>query len=296
MWNFGDGNVTRVTTPVITNITYTYTAAGTYNVTLTVKDDENATNTIFRIITVRQVGTKIILNVPPTATAGSTIIVTATLKDESDNPIPSKNIDFYARTNGEWKKFNSAPTNATGVASVMYPLAIWGDHQITAYYNGSARYFENYITRTIFVNPLVVNLTINAPDPLTLILGKKITITATLKDESGVPIPNATIEFARAPYLFKDGTWETIGSSETDSYGVAVLEYTPPATGKFYIKAEFLGTPIYGETSVTITLIVNFDFIPYILVGVAAIAAIALIAFAIWRKRKKTPKSEHSQE
>jgi 5-hydroxyisourate hydrolase-like protein (transthyretin family) len=138
------------------------------------------------------------------------------------------------------------------------------------------------------VNPLIATLTIDAPDLLTLTLGKTIIITATLKDENGAPIQNATIGF----YLFKDETWELIGSRETNSDGIAVFEYTPPATGKFYIKAEFLGTQIYGKTSDVITLNVNFDYTPYILVGVVAIAAIALITFAIWKKKKKTSRVE----
>jgi len=284
-WDFEDGANSTEQNPI-----HQFAENHTYTVTLTVTDNVQASSTISKTVIVGKI--KLILNVPSTTTVGETIITTAALKDEGDNPIPNENIDFYARTYGEWKKFGSASTNASGVASVIYTPAIWGEHQIMACYNGSAAHIKNNITATIMVNPLVITLTIDTPDPLTLTLGKTITITATIKDENGVPIPNATIEF----YLFEDETWETIGSKETDSNGIAVLEYTPPAAGKFYIKAEFSGTQIYGKTSDVITLIVNFDYTPYILVGVAAIAAIALIAFAIWRKRKKHIKSEHSQE
>jgi len=282
LWDFGDGNVTAVTTQFVT---HTYTAAGTYNVTLTIKDDENATSTMPKTVTVRKVGTKLTLNAPSTATAKKAIVVRAILKDENNNSISDETIDFYFYENGVWKPFDSAPTNATGFASATYTPAFWGENQIMAIYNGTLKYIENNSTATVTVHPQVVTLTIDTPDALTATSGKPVKITATLKDENGAPISNATIIF----YFFEKETWKTIRSTETDSNGVATIEYTPHAAGKFYIKAEFPGTQIYGKTSHVITLIVNFDYTPYILVGVA-IAAIALIAFAIWRKRKKTSK------
>lgn len=278
-WDFRDGNNSTEQNPI-----HTFVENRSYAVTLTVTDNVQASSPISKNVIVGKI--KITLNVLYPATVGEPIIIAAFLKDEGDNLIPSENIDFYVYTHGEWEKFGSASTNASGVASVTYTPVIWGEHQIMANYNGSAAHVKNNSTVTIMVNPLVVTLTIDASDQLTLTLGKTIAITVILKDDNEVSIPNATIGF----YLFEDGTWETIGSMETDSDGVAVLEYTPSAAGNFYIKAEFPGTQIYGKTSDVISLIVNLDYIPFILVGVVAIVVIALIAFAIWRKRKNTSK------
>lgn len=48
-WDFGDGNVTNTTEETIS---HSYSESGSYNVTLTVKDDKGATNSTTKIITV----------------------------------------------------------------------------------------------------------------------------------------------------------------------------------------------------------------------------------------------------
>ncbi|MFV9677446.1 MAG: PKD domain-containing protein, partial [Methanosarcinales archaeon] len=50
-WSFGDGNITNTTEQ---NITYSYASAGTFTVNLTVTDDDGATNTTSRAITVSE--------------------------------------------------------------------------------------------------------------------------------------------------------------------------------------------------------------------------------------------------
>ena len=48
-WDFGDGNITNTTGPITT---YSYVSAGTYNVNLTVTDDDGATNSTTKTITI----------------------------------------------------------------------------------------------------------------------------------------------------------------------------------------------------------------------------------------------------
>jgi len=48
-WDFGDGNITKTTEE---KINHSYSEAGNYNVTLTVKDDKGATNSTAKVITV----------------------------------------------------------------------------------------------------------------------------------------------------------------------------------------------------------------------------------------------------
>ena len=48
-WNFGDGNITTITEPVIA---HSYASAGSYDITLTVTDDDGATNSTSKVIEV----------------------------------------------------------------------------------------------------------------------------------------------------------------------------------------------------------------------------------------------------
>jgi PKD repeat protein len=58
LWDFGDGNTSEIQTP-----THKFTTEGDYNVTLTVKDDENATDTFTMTISVTE---------PPQSDSGAT--------------------------------------------------------------------------------------------------------------------------------------------------------------------------------------------------------------------------------
>jgi len=63
-WNFGDGNTSTATSP-----SHTYASAGTYNVTLTVTDDDGATNSHTKSVTVSD---NVLSNgVPKTGIAGA---------------------------------------------------------------------------------------------------------------------------------------------------------------------------------------------------------------------------------
>lgn len=86
-WNFGDGNVSTIKNP-----NYTYATAGTYNISLTVTDDRDATNTISKSVTVNAA------NQAPVANFSvSTSGLAATFTDSStdaDGSITSRNWNF----------------------------------------------------------------------------------------------------------------------------------------------------------------------------------------------------------
>jgi PKD repeat protein len=82
-WTFGDG------TPAVTtqNASHTYTAAGTYTVTLTVTDNEGATNAISRSVPLNQppVATRLVFTVQPTSTTAGSMLSPPVRVEAQDN-------------------------------------------------------------------------------------------------------------------------------------------------------------------------------------------------------------------
>ncbi|MGH8083424.1 MAG: S8 family serine peptidase [Lysobacter sp.] len=93
-WNFGDG-----TTSTATNPSKTYSAAGTYNVSLTVTDDDGATHTKNGTVTVGTSGTQ-------TYTNGTDVAI-------NDNATVESSIAVSGRT-------GNAPSNASVSVSIIH--------------------------------------------------------------------------------------------------------------------------------------------------------------------------------
>jgi len=77
IWDFGDGNVTSTTEEIIV---HSYSSTGDYNVTLTVTDDEGATNSTTKIITVMPAQPSVSISTDKYEyTAGDVMLINITL-------------------------------------------------------------------------------------------------------------------------------------------------------------------------------------------------------------------------
>jgi len=134
----------------------------------------------------------------------------------------------------------------------------------------------------IYARKVMTTLIINAPS--TAIQRNTVSVVATLRDENENPVFNATVEF----FLLKNEMWETMGSTETDSSGVAAFLYVPPATGTLQIKAVYSETQTYNSSSSNVaTLSVGIDYTLYILRGVLATAVtIVAVILAVKLRRR----------
>lgn len=79
--------------------------------------------------------------------------------------------------------------------------------------------------------------------------GQPLTLSATLKDDQGKPIEDATIEFFFRADFFAKGLME-LGEAATDSQGVAVFEYAPRRSGEVEVVARYKT----AETATILTL------------------------------------------
>jgi len=82
-------------------------------------------------------------------------------------------------------------------------------------------------------------------------VGTSITVSATLKDEDGNPLPDKTIYY----HILQNGVWIGIGEAQTNPNGVAPRIYQPNEEGTFKLKATYAGNQKYaGSTSEEATL------------------------------------------
>lgn len=140
----------------------------------------------------------------------------------------------------------------------------------------------NMITKILFVKKIMSNLTLSfSPE---IAVGQAFTISATLKDDKRDAMPESGIKF----YLIQGDISKYIGSSNTNSTGVAVIEHEIDGSGFFQVLAEYGGNQVYGNVSAIGSLVVTEDwsFVKFVLCVSASFFVV--VAFLVWRRRRKT--------
>ncbi len=82
--------------------------------------------------------------------------------------------------------------------------------------------------------------------------GQPLNLTASLRDNQGEPVRNATVKFFVKVNFFTSGLME-IGEALTNDQGVAIFEYTPRLAGDMQIIAHY-GRDSHLETTTALTL------------------------------------------
>ncbi|MFQ5999426.1 MAG: PKD domain-containing protein [Candidatus Bathyarchaeia archaeon] len=114
-WDFGDGNSANVN---VSTTTHVYTTAGTYNVTLTVTDSENLTDTTWTLITVRDYPVASFTHTPDRPLVNENVTFDASSSTPNGGSITSYFWDFGDGSNG------------TGVI-VTHAYATIGNYNVT---------------------------------------------------------------------------------------------------------------------------------------------------------------------
>ena len=132
---------------------------------------------------------------------------------------------------------------------------------------------------------------LNLSAPKNMIVGQTISILARLVDEELNPIPEANISF----YLVEDHFVKSLGSSSTNSSGVATIDHKLLNSGTFQIYAEYLGNQVYGNVTATRQLIVTEDRSYIIVAGVLTVTSVILIVGVLkWKIKNRDKKARDS--
>lgn len=183
----------------------------------------------------------ITLTGPATASAGSTITYTVTATNVGSATAPQVDLTV-SLPNGSIQNpaVGSLAPGATFQTTIDYAVpttqaaglihaeasAAWTDLGYNAYGPLSALASTEVTNSTLF-NSLVLTPAIAGPN----VKGTSQTMTATLKDAAGVPIPNATVQFNVT------GTNPTSGTGTTDASGAATFTFSGANAGADTVQA-----------------------------------------------------------
>ncbi len=193
-------------------------------------------NTNVTGLTVTPAGTVLVID-PVAVIYGNPVHITATLTTGGSG-LAGKLVTFLV----DGGVVGSDTTDAGGLAFYDYTgLLNGGSHTLTAQFAGDINYTSSAVTNGtgLIVNTAASNMVV---DPLTVIYGSTIHLTATLS--SGVGLQGKPITF------LIDGI--NIGSGTTDATGLAFYNYSELVAGGMHsLTAQFAGDTNYTASSAT---------------------------------------------
>ncbi len=258
-----------------------------------------ASNSEPKMITVEKLATTLTLNTPTITKIEQTIMISAILKDENGKSIPAVTIAYSLITDSTEEQIGTAETNDDGIASMPFTNPdSSGNFQIKAIYAEDTKYLGSTDSKELLVNPFTTNITLRVAG--TTNVGATVTLFATLQHENGEALEDLTIEY----YISSGGLGTKIGTSLTNSSGIATAYFRPSESGKFFIKAVFNGNPKYSQSvSEELTLQVvdrRFqltDLLPWwLLIGVIIMTVFLIMLKTMKRDGARLPSARLSTQ
>lgn len=260
-WDFGDGNITTTSTPIIN---HTYTTPRPYNVTLKVTDDDGQTNNTTEPITVSKLTSTISITVAPsTITFSQNTTINGVI--EPTRVAVNITIQYRLQDETEWQTLTTKTTDNEGKYSYTWTLTEVGTYELTASWSGDeiTDPAQSDIS-TLIVNRAKSTITVSL-NALTTTVGSEVTISGTL-----TPM-RANVSVTVLSRL-SGGTWLTLGTIRTDSSGGYTHTWTTTAAGTHEIRTTYLGDNNMGPAQsriaalrinrATCTITINIDPTP----------------------------------
>lgn len=185
-----------------------------------------------------------------TASVGSSITLSGVLEADKDDET-AVNVDLEGYLKGATVKLyngntliGTAVTNADGEYSYNWTPSSTGTAVLSAIFEGTDDY-EQCVSSNVNVTVLSVQ-TINLVTDksiLSYVDNESAVLTATCLDGSGNPVENVPVSFDIVDSS-TGNVIENIGTSQSNSNGVATVTYYSKGTGDLYIRAEATGENI----------------------------------------------------
>jgi len=304
MWDFGDGTPVVSETDPIT--IHKYTMAGTYNVTLTVTDDDGLTDTAWKLITVCLLHDVAVIDVASSLTevyVGEAVTITVVTENQG-TATETFNITVYYDGNiiGTQNVIGLAPGGSKTLTFGWDTSGVLeGEYVIKAEASvvpGETEIEDNtYIDGTVTVKPVrdvaVVGIT---PSITQVDVGQVVNITVTVRNEGTLTEDfDVTLYYDDAVIGTQTVTGLVPGAEKTLKFS---WDTSDVAEGEYTIKAEasmVLGeTDIDDNTYVDGTVIVKSPPV-YVfprglaLLGiiVAAVIVLTILAVLLYRRRRR---------
>jgi len=253
-WNFGDGNITTVTDPIIAHV---YSVIGNYTVTLTVTDSEELSDSESKTVSVRGYPIAAFTYTPEAPYVGDTVTFNASLSDPNGGVIISYLWDF-----GD----GSQILNTTNpITTHIYTLA--GNYTVTLIITDSEGLSDTDMRSVVVAKAPIATFTYSPQFPK---VGETVTFNA-----SGSYDPNGYI--VNYTWNFGDGNLTTVTTpvithayTSTGVYTVILTitdndGYTDTATATVTLgtpKASFTYTPEFPIMGQTITFNASESYDP----------------------------------
>jgi PKD repeat protein len=234
-WDFGDSATASGATP-----SHTYAAAGTYNVTLTVKDDAGLTASVVHQVVVVQRPTVTTYTGVTTGDYHDSVTLSGTLADTATSgPLAGEAMMFTIGTQS-----CSAFTDGSGAASCSLVLnQVPGAYSVTAAFAGDSVYAPSSATQPFSITREETTLTYTGPTVI-VANASSLTASATLLEDGSVP-PSPSGQTV----TFTLGAQSCSGTTDASGHVSCTISPVSSQLGNQTITSVFAGDAYYLPSS-----------------------------------------------
>ncbi|MGQ9459790.1 MAG: CARDB domain-containing protein [Candidatus Bathyarchaeaceae archaeon] len=307
-WNFGDGTLPVTETDPIT--THNYTTAGTYNVTLTVTDNDGLNSTVTHSIKIfaeitHDVAVVSVTPSPTEVTAGESVSISVVVKNEGTQAETFNVTAYYDNTAIDTKTVTNLAAGSTTTLTFTWDTTDVAPDEYTISANASVVEGETetddntLIGGTVTISPAVVHdvaVVSVTPSPTEVTAGESVSISVVVKNEgTQAETFNVTAYYDNTAIDTKTVTNLAAGSTTTLTF---TWDTTDVDEGNYTIKA--VASTVAGETetdnntkvdgTVTVTAPPPPEF-PTTLVIAIVIVIIVIAAAALLYIRRRPPRA-----